>query len=188
MVADNASQSSRTGRKPRKPICPSCEETIWDRQATLVCQCCKEWTHDVKRQRTPRRSWYGCYDSKRNQCQSCTEKEYKKYKEEERQKKGRWLGFHQWDELPQRTKEVVSELFDPSTGVDPGTSDPIMREELAHTLRELRLEARELGLKTSAKKKQMARAIVASFDSTSECFNSEDPELNGSVACKGDPT
>ena len=63
-----------------------------------------------------------------------------------------------------------------------------MREELAPTLRELRLEARELGLNTSAKKQQMARAIVASFGSTSECFNSEDPELNGCVACKGDQT
>ena len=59
-----------------------------------------------------------------------------------------------------------------------------------HTLRELRLEARELGLETARGlgKQQMARAIVASFDSTSECSNPEDPKLNGSVACKGDQT
>ena len=98
-VTMHASQSSHTERKQRKPICPMCEETIWDDEAKLVCQCCKEWTHDVKREWTPQRGWHGCYDSKRDQCQFCTEIEYKAYKTEQLQKKGRYWGFHQWEEL-----------------------------------------------------------------------------------------
>ena len=38
-----------------------------------------------------------------------------------------------------------------------------------YTLRQLRLETRELGLKTSKNKKEMARRIVATSDSTREC-------------------
>ena len=99
MIAKHASQRSRTGRKPRKPMCPACEERISDDETKRVCQVCKEWTHDLKREWTPQRGWHRCYDHKRDQCNFCTEKQYKAYAEEQLQEKGRCLGFHQWEEF-----------------------------------------------------------------------------------------
>ena len=108
VIAEHASQRARRGSKPRKPMCPACEELVSDNETKLVCRGCKKWTHVIEREWTPQIGWHGCYDPKRDQCQFCTEKEYKAYAGDQRQKRT-MAGFSSMGE--KRSKALLRFIY-----------------------------------------------------------------------------